>query len=287
VIDLPVPVATPPEPPVGLADAPFPPRESHSSIATYEGCPLRYANRYLLHVRGEDTRAWYGFGSAIHAAFEAFDRARIAAVRDPAAPKPGLDTLAAAFEASIARSGCDPDLLARWRDRADAVLRRYVAREAAATARPIAVEQGFGLDLAVSDAGAPVRFVGYVDRVDRRADGGIELLDHKTGWVRSQVDVDADRQLTAYAFAFGRGAVRDPDDPAGLPLPVPARLGLHFADAGVTVWTQRTQEQLAAFGDALEATIRRIRSRELAATPGPACRWCEYRATCPESAAAA
>jgi len=270
-------------PPLTLADAPFPARESHSSVSTYEACPLRYANRYLLHLPGADTRSWYGFGSAVHAAFEAFDRARIAAGPDGALPP--YEVLAEAFAASVDRSGCDPDLIARWRVRAEPVLRRYLEREAASDDRPIAVELGFGLDLVPGEGAEFVRFVGYIDRIDRQPDGSIAVLDHKTGWARGQAEVDADRQLTAYAFACARGAVLDPA--TGVPLPAPSRLGLHFADTGVTVWTTRSPEAIEEFGRALGATVAAIRGRAFEATPGDACRWCEYRATCPEAAPAA
>jgi len=133
-----------------------------------------------------------------------------------------------------------------------------------------------------ADDEPPVRFVGYVDRIDRRRDGTIELIDHKTGWQRPQAEVDRDRQLTAYAFAGDRGGLRDPA--TGEALPAPIRLGLHFAEAGHTTWTTRSADELAAFGDRLCADVGAIRRRAFDPRPGPACRWCEYRATCPDAA---
>ena len=90
-----------------------------------------------------------------------------------------------------------------------------------------------------------------------------------------QDDVDRDRQLTAYAFACARGGLRDPA--TGEILPAAARLGLHFAEPGIMVWTTRSAEELEAFGVRLVAEVAAIRRREFAPRAGTACRWCEYR----------
>ena len=268
--------------PIPIPEAPLaalPARESHSSISTYQGCPRRYAYRYVERLPGEVPLRWFTFGSAVHHAFEAFDRARIAA-RASGAASPGYQVLATAFENSIDRSGCEPSDLARLRIRGEPVLRAYLERESASSAEPIAVELGFGIDVAVADDEPTVRFVGYIDRIDRVSNGAIQLVDHKTGKLRPQADVDRDSQLSAYAFAGARGGLRDPA--TGEVLPVPARLGLHFAEPGLTVWTTRTSDELDAFGQRLSATVGAIRRREFAARPGWACRWCEYRTTCPD-----
>ena len=147
------------------------------------------------------------------------------------------------------------------------------------------MELGFGVDVPVADDEVAVRFVGYIDRIDRRPDGAIEVIDHKTGKLRSQDEVDRDRQLTAYAFACAKGGLRDPA--TGETLPAAARLGLHFAETGLMVWTTRSAEELDAFGAGLVREVAAIRRREFGPRPGNACRWCEYRATCPDVASLA
>ena len=259
---------------------PLPARESHSSLSTYAACPLRYAYRYVERLPGEVPRWWFTFGSAVHRAFEAFDRARIRARRD-GLPAPGYGVLTGAFGDAVDAAGCGPEEAARYRARSGPVLGAYLTRAAASDAEPVAVELGFGVDIPVADDEAPVRFVGYIDRIDRRSDGAIEVIDHKTGRLRSQEDVDRDRQLTAYAFACARGGLRDPAN--GEVLPAPVRLGLHFAEPGLMVWTTRSAEDLDAFGARLVGEVGAIRRREFAPRPGIACRWCEYRATCPDA----
>jgi DNA helicase II / ATP-dependent DNA helicase PcrA len=266
--------------PPDLSTLPLPARESNSSLSTYAACPRRYAFRYVERLPGEVPRWWFTFGSAVHRAFEAFDRARIRARRD-GMPVPGYDVLAGAFGEAVEAAGCDPGEAARYHARSAPVLQAYLERAVTSDAEPVGVELGFGIDVPVAGDEPQVRFVGYIDRIDRRPDGATEVIDHKTGKPRSQDEVDRDRQLTAYAFACARGGLRDPS--SGEVLPAPARLGLHFAETGLMVWTTRSAEELDAFGARLVGEVGAIRRREFAPRPGSACRWCEYRATCPDA----
>ena len=226
--------------PADLATLPLPARESHSSLSTYAACPRRYAFRYVERLPGEVPHWWFTFGSAVHRAFEAFDRARIRARRDGDA-----GTRVRRPRAGLRRGG-------RWPPAATPTRPPGTAPAASPSsgptssgpsrldAEPVGVELGFGVDVPVGDDEPPVRFVGYIDRIDRRSDGAIEVIDHKTGRLRSQEDVDRDRQLTAYAFACARGGLRDPA--TGEVLPAAARLGLHFAETGLMVWTTRSAD---------------------------------------------
>jgi len=283
--ELPHPTAEATPAPRSMADAPLPGYESHSSISVYRGCPLRYGFRYVERRPGEVSPGQFAFGNAVHKAFEAFGLARIRA-RAEGTPEPGPEVLQGALDAKLARSGLAPDEVEDARLRAVPVLARFLELETTTTADPIAVELGFGVDVALPGDGTgqsgTVRFVGYVDRVDRAPDGSTEIVDYKTGRARSQADVDADAQLTAYAFGCARGGLRDPA--TGATLPPASRLGLYFAESGALAWTTRTDEQLAAFEAGLVETVGRIHAREFAARPAPwRCRWCEYRSECPEA----
>ncbi len=286
-------------PALSMADAPLPANESHSSISIYRGCPLRYGFRYVEHRPGEVSPGQFAFGNAVHKAFEVFGRARILARAD-GSPEPGPGLLEATLDSKLATSGLSPNEAVDARRRAVPVLARFLELEARTVAEPVAVELGFGVDVDLSGDGVPegkrpepwagtgepgrgsVRFVGYIDRVDRAADGSTEIVDYKTGRPRSQADVDADAQLTAYAFGCARGGLRDPA--TGATLPAASRLGLYFADSGELAWTTRTEERLVAFEARLVETVGSIRARAFAARPAPwRCRWCEYRRECPEA----
>jgi putative RecB family exonuclease len=263
--------------PLSAAGAPLPARESYSSLTTYEGCPQRYAFRYVERLPGEVTPGQFAFGSAIHRAFEVFVRKRIRARAD-GSPGPGLDVLKRACDEVLDRAGLEPDELARMRAAAEPVLERFLRRESASASIPVAAELGFGIDIALPAEFGSFRFVGYIDRVDRAPDGTTVITDYKTGRPRAQAEVDADRQLTAYAYAADRGALHDPA--TGDAVTPASRLCLYFAD-GTEVSTTRTAGDLAVFERDLVAMAASARKRDFDACPAPGrCRWCEYRRTC-------
>ena len=264
-----------------MADAPLPAYESHSSISTYRACPLRYGFRYVERRPGEVNPGQFAFGSAVHKAFEAFGLARIRAITD-GTPEPGQEVLQAALDRKLSSSGLTDAEIEEARLRAVPVLARFLEVETRMAAQPVAVELGFGVGVELAGDADGFRFVGYVDRVDRAPDGSTQIVDYKTGRTRSQADVDADVQLTAYAFGCARGGLQDPG--TGATLPPASRLGLYFAESGELLWTTRSNEQLAAFETGLVETVGRIHDREFAARPAPwRCRWCEYRRECPEA----
>jgi len=125
---------------------------------------------------------------------------------------------------------------------------------------------------AAAAGAAPIVVVGSIDRIDRLPSGGIEVIDYKTGSPASQKAVDESLQLSIYALAC-----RD-----ALGLGTPERVTLYFTESATRMSTTRTDEQLDLARADILARVARIRAGEFTANPGDACRWCNWRAMCPE-----
>ena len=138
----------------------------------------------------------------------------------------------------------------------------------------LAEEAEFTLVLDPGDGTPPVRIYGEIDRIDRLPSGGIEVVDYKTGSPQSQKSVHENLQLTIYALAC-----RD-----ALGLGTPERVTLYYTELGQRMSTTRTDDQLDAARAELVARARPIRAGAFHATPGAACRRCDYTAICPERA---
>ena len=255
---------------------------SHSAFATYLECPLAFAFQrvYRIPVPDEARPGYFAFGSMVHAALEAFARAGQEA-RAVGAPAPGESELHAFFDRAwqplVFADRAEADT---YRRRGPAVLRNFLGREASRRATAVCLEQPFRLDLDPGDGGPGARVGGTIDRIDRLADGRLELIDYKTGRPRSQAQVDADEQLSTYALAMREGAVPDPE--TGVPLPAPAVLTLYFAEADEWISTTRTDRQLDEHRDRLLALVARIRSGDFTARPDfRRCDRCDYRRLCP------
>jgi RecB family exonuclease len=124
-----------------------------------------------------------------------------------------------------------------------------------------------------SPDGEPAVFTGKIDRIDRLPEGGIEVIDYKTGKVESQKGVQESLQLSIYALAC-----RD-----ALGLGTPEKVTLYFTEAATRMSTTRTDEQLDAARDALVAWAQRVRAGDFAATPSSNQCWrCDYGPICPE-----
>jgi DNA helicase-2/ATP-dependent DNA helicase PcrA len=249
---------------------------SASDIDLYRTCPLKYKFARVFAIPREPTIN-QRFGILIHQVLERFhtEALRANALGDAgSAPQPGsgapgsLDRLLFLFEAGWRRTGfgsSDDEL--QYRDRAVAALARYHERERSASSRPVWLERGFSF--AIGDH----QLRGRVDRVDRRADGGYELIDYKTGEQRGGQGDDV--QLALYRLA-ARSAWQ-----------VEADTGSYWY-----VLQDERVEVPAAPDDAerVERTVLEvgagIEGQDFEPRPSyEICSWCDYRLICPASEA--
>jgi DNA helicase-2/ATP-dependent DNA helicase PcrA len=255
-----------------LEVAPLPSRFSYSAFDTYERCPLQYAFRYIYRMPERAVPvAALTFGSTAHAAFEAFTRER----RERAArgePPPTREDLEREFRARwVPTQFGEKAAEESYARRVQTLLDNFWDGEVAGLGEAIVEEQDFELTLEPTD-GAPFTVSGQIDRIDRLPSGKVEVIDYKTGRSSSQKDVDRSLQLSLYALAC-----RD-----ALELGTPERVTLYFTEEATRRSTTRTDEQLDATRDDVVARVARMRTGDFTATPGDPCRYCDYRAMCPE-----
>ena len=255
-----------------LEVAPLPGSFSFSQFDVYEHCPLQYAFKHVYRFPEPEGRGALTFGSTAHDAFERFTRER----RERAArgdPPPTREDLGRWFDEAW-QPGTYGSATAEqaYRERTTPLLDAFFAGELAATDREVLHEElPFELVLEPDDA-APVIVHGKIDRIDRLATGGIEVIDYKTGRPGTQKSVDESLQLSIYALACRET----------LGLGTPERVTLYYTEAATRMSTTRTDEELDAARDDLLARAARIRSGDFAATPSQkACGWCDFRAMCP------
>lgn len=160
---------------------------SYSQVRSYLDCPWLYHLRWQKRWRSAPTPA-SAMGQTIHRALELFHargertEARLLELYEEAwVNPPGVP---------------GPEVLALHARGAD-ILRRYWAQERAFSGEVLFVEREFLVPL-----GAHV-VRGIVDRVDRRPDGSVELVDYKTHQdAGTESDAASDLQLRIYAWAL-------------------------------------------------------------------------------------
>jgi DNA helicase-2/ATP-dependent DNA helicase PcrA len=241
---------------------------SASDIDLYRICPLKYKFARVFAIPEEPTIN-QRFGILIHRVLERFhsDELRDESEADGEA---GLNRLLALFEAGWRRTGfgsSDDEL--QFRDRAVAALTRYWERNVHSPASPVWLERGFAFEI------GDHQLRGRIDRVDRLADGGYELIDYKTGDPKAVVGPADDLQIALYRLG-AREAWN-----------VEAELGSYWyvlADEKVEVQSspddrERVERTVLEVGEG-------IQSQDFEPKPSyEVCSWCDYRVTCPASEA--
>jgi DNA helicase II / ATP-dependent DNA helicase PcrA len=239
---------------------------SASDIDLYRTCPLKYKFARVFAIPEEPTIN-QRFGILIHRVLERFhsDEMRHADVGDA-----GLDRLLALFEAGWRRTGfgsSDDEL--QFRDRAVAALTRYWERHNQSPASPVWLERGFNFEIGAH------HLRGRIDRVDRLADGGYELIDYKTGDPSVSIGPSDDLQIALYRLGAREAWNID------------AEIGSYWyvlADEKVQV------PSLPDDRERVERTVLEvaegIQGQDFEPRPSyEVCSWCDYRVTCPASEA--
>jgi RecB family exonuclease len=114
------------------------------------------------------------------------------------------------------------------------------------------------------------KVVGRVDQIHRNEDGGIELVEYKTGAPYDQKQTNRSRQLTLYAKACR--------EVLGLE---PATLVLYNLATQQEIHTARGEGEFTDLEKQVRETSRNILAGRFSATPGYHCRFCSFRALCP------
>lgn len=197
-------------------------RLSYSAIDQYHRCPRCYYAKFALHLP-EPARAETTLGTVAHAALQRFYRRWRDADAEGVTP-PGVEDLVKLGREAYLQAIGGPSAVSGQRRIADAgemqrlddLLRGTFATFHDPRAHVLELEW----DLRVPYVREGQRHVleARVDRVDRRPDGGLHVIDYKSGkaWKRLLEPEADDLQMGVYALALGWQESRDQAGSGGL-----------------------------------------------------------------------
>ncbi len=239
-------------------------RLSPSRANGYVQCGYRFAvERFLLSHT--DDSVYMTFGNIIHTVLEVTERAAMESGR-----RGTVGEALANLDLVWADSDMPDDAVGRaWLERARRMLRdTYEGWPSAAT--PIELE----VDLPITFEGVP--WTGRADRIER-IDGGIRVVDYKTGSLATQSEAAESIQLGYYALAAAQhGALAGHG-----PVTEASFWFLKQRNKGGIATRDFDMGNLDMVKDAMRTVADGIRTESFVPKPGSHCRSCDAYSVCP------
>jgi len=234
-------------------------RLSASAVDTYERCGLQFKLDRDWRLSARPAAAMQ-YGAAIHRVLRTyFDSVNLGR------PKTD-DELVDLFRLDLADSKIQEAYQHElYEKQGIAQLRDFLVAAHALPPVPVLhTEQSFEIRIGETSV------VGRIDRIDRRPDGSVAIVDYKTGKARDQENADESLQLSLYAIAA--------HEKWGYTV---GALIFHNLEENVPVSTTRTEAQLVAARGRVAAAALGIAAGKFEPKLGMHCNFCAYRSLCP------
>jgi len=241
---------------------------SYSQIDTYQDCPKKYEYSYVLQIPSAPN-ASLSFGSTVHNTlkdfYTLFQRYKEGLGITEAPSKEDLIEL---FNKHWIGRGYESKQHEKQRlERGLKVMSEYYDKFFNIDQTPYRLEQAFTVHLPDSS------FIGKIDRMDLVEKGEIptvEIIDYKTGSLKSDSDIKHDLQLPLYSI-FAEQSL-------GVKV---IKAKYIFVEEGVEVEVDISQERKELAKENVYEVISLIKQREFDATPnGFKCKYCSFRSIC-------
>ncbi|PCI36892.1 MAG: hypothetical protein COB53_08080 [Elusimicrobia bacterium] len=168
---------------------------SYSQLRCYLECPWQFKLRYKDRWRSAHTPA-SSLGVSIHRTLEAYHRSHGAS----------LDELQQAYEECWVHEGFpDPATQMEWYRKGEDILEKFFEAEKECESSIEYLEREFFFPL------GPHMVRGIVDRIDKRPDGTLEVIDYKSHLdVKTEDEVKTNLQLLIYGLGAQEGMGVEP-----------------------------------------------------------------------------
>ncbi|MHC1565921.1 MAG: RecB family exonuclease [Candidatus Syntropharchaeales archaeon] len=244
---------------------------SYSRIATYENCPFQFKLRYIDRIKPGTEGVEAFMGSRVHESLEKLYRDK------SMAKTPSLEELLDFYRENWDKNLHDGVVVVRkdysidnYKEVGARCLEEYYGRYFPfEQAKTIALEKRIEVPLGEAD----LKFVGFIDRLDRREDGTYEIHDYKTSsTLPNQAEIDQDKQLALYQLGI------EPlwDDTSNI------ELVWHYLRFDKELRSKRDHDTLDKLKNEFLSRIYEIETTEKFEPKESAlCNWCGYQDLCP------
>jgi len=235
---------------------------SYTQLETYNRCPLQYKYQYVLRLPTSQNAA-ISFGDSIHQTLQTFYKEygndtsiglkrMLEIYRDSWIP---LGFASKAHEARMKKEG-------------DSMLTVFFKKFHTKQVRILDIEKLFKIKI---DKNLTV--TGKIDRVDKRNDRTIEIIDYKTGKMPEKKELMKSMQLSIYTFAaMNKGLYHKKLEDI--------TLTFYYLQSGEKISFKPSYEQIKNAKETIEKTSLDINKRLFDPNVGPWCDFCPFRMIC-------
>ena len=258
----------------------LPSRFSFSQLKVFETCPYQYRFRHILHVPARG-KGFLIFGTSIHSALQRFfelatERLGVTQtnlfIQDTGRNQTPLVSEAELLE--IYEKCWVDDWYANrqehddYKNKGKKALKDFYKNLNGQIPVPVYLEKPFTLKL--EHDGAEYSITGKMDRVDA-FDGGIEIIDYKTGRGKTEKTLLADdkEQLLIYQLAAEQVFAEKVK-----------RLSFYYIETNEKISFIGSEKDLAQLKGRIIKTIDEIQKGEFPPKSGMMCQWCDYKGIC-------
>ena len=252
-----------PGPDTGVVHQPL--RLSPSQADAYERCPRRYVLERKLGI-GSETSIYMDFGNLVHAILERVERAAAERGDHHGTIEEAEAALEELLKPGMFGGGAFDEA---WRNRARTALENTYSLWPS-PGSPVGSET----NLSIERDGT--RWIGRADRIERR-DGGLAIVDYKTGRLMTAKDAATSLQLGFYVIA-----AREDADIADLGTASAAEMWFPLHPLARSIATRSFHmARLEEIERRMTVVAEGIASEDWTPTPGPHCERCPVRLACP------
>ncbi len=252
-------------------------RTSYSSIECFRNCPLKYKYQNIDKIKAPKNIDAL-FGSSIHASLKfMFQRGPLYPTLDQI-----IDFFRTVWEQKklpMDADALDSSAETVYYKEGISLLEKFYKNNPPWNYNVVDMESRFEFEIDDPKTGEKHTLSGIMDRIDKNADGGFEIIDYKTKRkMPGQKEIDNDLQMSIYKLGLMK---KWPHIDASK-----IKLSFYFLKHGEKISTARTPEQTEETKNLILGAIRDINEKikdnnNFPPTPSPLCDWCEYRQMCP------